>query len=572
MFATLLEGDSKGLIERVVRRFESVNEQPPSNSLSRWTVGQDESHGQVLSERRLEQLVTEFVEDDEALLADMEKSVDRPRRIQMAPHSLTRLLLDKLRPGRYVTDDLHESDAIVVSQQTIELYDNPFFSRKYCQTWENAADESVLDPFLKILQETLPCARILDVGCGPGQYAIRFAGRGHEVVLLDTSSFFLNVSKERIRREGLRTPELLKCDILSPESRGRVSIGKKYDAIWCSGLFAHVPRSSQASTLQWFRGMLRPDGLLFVNILLDNPRVFARDGRYYSYHGQGHDFEARLENAGYDIIQMLRRTVHRNTYREPFLTLKWENYYCRVKGRCDAEHGTTHHSAATDLTAYAYDRSVAELQAIFVGARGKERTEFIHGTLDKICEYSGIDSPVVLDAGCGFGDFVLEMGRRGWKARGVDISHRMIEAASSQVAEGVVGSAEFEIADFRALPSRFADSFDAVICITAFQHVPHFSGSGSMTDVLRGFRHVLKEGGILRIDVRLGGEAGFDPDLRYVEAFRDEKEVIRLASQLGFTLTENEGSRTREFLVNAFRRPIDLRYAVLWLRKEGKAD
>src|ERR1039457_3783981 len=80
-----------------------------------------------------------------------------------------------------------------------------------------------------------------------------------------------------------------------------------------------------------------------------------------------------------------------------------------------------------------------------------------------------------------------------------------------------------QVADMSALSAEWTGLFDAVICITALQHVPRFKGR--LERVLSEMSRVLRPGGVVRIDVRIGAEGGFDPDLRYIEAFKSVDEI-----------------------------------------------
>ena len=68
----------------------------------------------------------------------------------------------------------------------------------------------------------------------------------------------------------------------------------------------------------------------------------------------------------------------------------------------------------------------------------------------------------VLDVGCGFGRHSIELGRRGYRALGIDPAAAMIEAAKAQAAEAGV-----DVAFQQAAGEDFchAEPFDAAICL-----------------------------------------------------------------------------------------------------------
>lgn len=97
----------------------------------------------------------------------------------------------------------------------------------------------------------------------------------------------------------------------------------------------------------------------------------------------------------------------------------------------------------------------------------------------------------VLDVGCGPGRHTHELGRRGIRVTGVDISQRFIDIARAGAVDGVV----FERADARAL--SFDGGFDAAIslCQGAFGLV----GVGPDEQVLAGMHRALEPGGRVAI-------------------------------------------------------------------------
>lgn len=75
---------------------------------------------------------------------------------------------------------------------------------------------------LEILTERLsPGSRVLDLGGGPGRYAIELAHRGHRVVLADLSRAQLEVARQRVAAAGV--------DLgghPNPASEGRLKTGQ----------------------------------------------------------------------------------------------------------------------------------------------------------------------------------------------------------------------------------------------------------------------------------------------------------------------------------------------------------
>ncbi len=94
----------------------------------------------------------------------------------------------------------------------------------------------------------------------------------------------------------------------------------------------------------------------------------------------------------------------------------------------------------------------------------------------------------VLDVGCGTGRHSLELARRGFEVRGIDISQRFIQIAQ----EAVVPLATFERVDARTM--EFELEIDAVICLCqgAFGMM---TADGEDDAVVAGMARALRPGG-----------------------------------------------------------------------------
>jgi SAM-dependent methyltransferase len=125
---------------------------------------------------------------------------------------------------------------------------------------EFAVTKHVLARFLP------PKARILDIGGGPGRYAIWLAGRGHRVVLADLSPELLEIARREIGRAGPLpgVEEITQADARDL-SHWR---DQSFDAVLCLGPFYHLPepddRERAAAELN---RVLCADGVAFVALM-----------------------------------------------------------------------------------------------------------------------------------------------------------------------------------------------------------------------------------------------------------------------------------------------------------------
>ena len=108
-----------------------------------------------------------------------------------------------------------------------------------------------------------PAGRVLDIGGGPGRYAIWLAQRGYQVVLADLSPDLLDLATANIAVAGVEAAieavvEADACDLHAWAT-------ESFDAVLCLGPFYHLPDAAerQRAAAELTR-VLRPQGLAFV--------------------------------------------------------------------------------------------------------------------------------------------------------------------------------------------------------------------------------------------------------------------------------------------------------------------
>ncbi len=111
-----------------------------------------------------------------------------------------------------------------------------------------------------------PGARVLDIGGGPGRYAIWLAQRGHRIVLADLSPELLALAQELVAAAGLgalveEVVEADACDL------SRWPDGA-FDAALALGPFYHLPNpADRERAAAELARVLRPGGLAFVALM-----------------------------------------------------------------------------------------------------------------------------------------------------------------------------------------------------------------------------------------------------------------------------------------------------------------
>lgn len=152
---------------------------------------------------------------------------------------------------------------------------------------EQAADAA---QFLAHVQKG---GRILDFGCGPGQWAATFADAGFAVEATDASPDMAAMAQDRF---GI-TVRVEPFEALVAESA--------YDGVWASFSLLHAPRASFAGHLSRIHVALKPGGVLYLAMKLGESEGRDRLGRFYAYYSE-HELLDGLARAGFHVLSSNR--------------------------------------------------------------------------------------------------------------------------------------------------------------------------------------------------------------------------------------------------------------------------
>ena len=124
-------------------------------------------------------------------------------------------------------------------------------------------------------------ARVLDLGCGPGLYAEKFAAAGHRVTAVDISSVALEHARASARRRGLEI-EYLEEDML------RLELPGPFDLVTVIyGEFCALTDSERSRFLRKVLGWLRPGGLFAFDVFTERYARRVRDGNDWYVGARG---------------------------------------------------------------------------------------------------------------------------------------------------------------------------------------------------------------------------------------------------------------------------------------------
>jgi SAM-dependent methyltransferase len=201
---------------------------------------------------------------------------------------------------------------------TIRSYDD--IAELFAEQWFDHPPLRELETFLQLLPRR---SSVLDAGCGPGHHARVLSRAGHDVVGIDLSRGMLRQARQRVARVRFEMMDA-STDELDAQS---------FDAIWSAAMALHVPREQLLPLLLNFKRILKPGGLLGLNLQLGRASELVQlknDHRFFEYYARASDVTTLLNAAGFAVLLHEYGETSRNTHGLD-MTLKWGTFYARPR-------------------------------------------------------------------------------------------------------------------------------------------------------------------------------------------------------------------------------------------------
>lgn len=166
-------------------------------------------------------------------------------------------------------------------RETLAVYDRK--ADYYAQRFANR-DQPGLDAFIAALPRG---ARVLDLGCGPGDAAARMQAAGLSVDALDGSEAMVALARDR----GVSARLAFFSDPLEAGA---------YYGVWASFSLLHAPRRDMPAHLAAVHAALVPDGLFVVGLKTGTGEARDALGRRYTYYTEP-EISQLLLDAGFRV-------------------------------------------------------------------------------------------------------------------------------------------------------------------------------------------------------------------------------------------------------------------------------
>ncbi|KIN62317.1 putative methyltransferase [Sulfitobacter noctilucicola] len=166
--------------------------------------------------------------------------------------------------------------------ETIAVYDAQ--ADDYDRMMRKEAEEQ---PIYQEFVASLPKgAHVLDLGCGPGNYARLFAEAGLKVTAIDASA---EMVQRADKIEGVNARQGFFDDINDVDA---------YDGIWASFSLLHAPRADLPRHLAALQKALKSGGQFFIGMKTGTDGGRDNLGRFYEYYTI-EELEGLLRTAGF---------------------------------------------------------------------------------------------------------------------------------------------------------------------------------------------------------------------------------------------------------------------------------
>lgn len=184
-----------------------------------------------------------------------------------------------------------------LNERMQQAYDRiaPEYTVQYGEVAPVVADWGIR--FLSLLERQV---RILDVGCGPGQYMAWLEARGMTVVGIDLSAGML--AQARTKAQGA---------LAQMDMRRLAFPDGSFQGVWCMASLLHLPKAEAPIALREMWRVLAPGGALLLSVQegegegWEDNRYFGSVHRFFARYSQG-ELEGMLSNAGFAVLDRVR--------------------------------------------------------------------------------------------------------------------------------------------------------------------------------------------------------------------------------------------------------------------------
>lgn len=196
--------------------------------------------------------------------------------------------------------------------------------KKTIETYEQTADlynslyPDVNKDNIDFFIDKLNGDKILDIGCGSGRDAEYFLNKGLDVIGIDLSNRFIEISQAKVP----------KAKFIKMDMRNINFPVNSFDGIWSMASILHIPKLEVKDTIIKFREVLKTNGIIYISVKLGEGERFVKKDRYkglekfFAFYTKS-EMSDLLENCGFEIIKLsLYKVPKQDTWIDVFAVKK----------------------------------------------------------------------------------------------------------------------------------------------------------------------------------------------------------------------------------------------------------
>ena len=154
---------------------------------------------------------------------------------------------------------------------TKKTYERDDVVEKYYERYLNVPEYFEIN-VSKLIQK-FPGKKILDVGCGPGQFSRIFADHGFDVVAIDYSMAMIRKAKSLSADKNN-----LVYRVMDMKKVKKYFKANTFDVIWATASLLHLNKEDIPTILEDFKHILKPGGHVYLLIKLgEQGTIFLND-------------------------------------------------------------------------------------------------------------------------------------------------------------------------------------------------------------------------------------------------------------------------------------------------------
>ncbi len=119
------------------------------------------------------------------------------------------------------------------------------------QYFDDLSDTPYIDKFLSFLPVS---SKILEVGCGPGQFVKYLLNKGYQAQGVDLSEEMIHIAKSKVPEGKFQVMDMRKLDFKD----------KIFDGMMVPYSLIHIPSEEIPQTLKGFARVLKPNGYMLI--------------------------------------------------------------------------------------------------------------------------------------------------------------------------------------------------------------------------------------------------------------------------------------------------------------------